>query len=62
MFPEIVFCIFFPLNALIRGEKSSGAVPLGLGLLWSFYGLDFLYPWFLLAVTLATTNLQLKIQ
>ena len=29
MFPRIVFCIFFVLNALIWGEKSSGAVPFG---------------------------------
>eukprot|EP00252_Welwitschia_mirabilis_P005190 TRINITY_DN1567_c0_g1_i4.p1 TRINITY_DN1567_c0_g1~~TRINITY_DN1567_c0_g1_i4.p1 ORF type:complete len:644 (+),score=82.99 TRINITY_DN1567_c0_g1_i4:273-2204(+) len=38
MFPGIVFCIFFVLNALIWGEKSSGAVPFGtmfaLVLLW----------------------------
>jgi transmembrane 9 superfamily protein 2/4 len=29
MFPGIVFCIFFVLNALIWGEKSSGVVPFG---------------------------------
>ncbi|KAJ6794646.1 transmembrane 9 superfamily member 7-like [Iris pallida] len=29
MFPAIVFSIFFVLNALIWGEKSSGAVPFG---------------------------------
>ncbi|KAF8407271.1 hypothetical protein HHK36_006398 [Tetracentron sinense] len=29
MFPAIVFAIFFVLNALIWGEKSSGAVPFG---------------------------------
>ncbi|XP_058073932.1 transmembrane 9 superfamily member 7-like isoform X3 [Magnolia sinica] len=29
MFPAIVFTIFFVLNALIWGEKSSGAVPFG---------------------------------
>ncbi|KAL3533073.1 hypothetical protein ACH5RR_006594 [Cinchona calisaya] len=29
MFPGIVFVIFFVLNALIWGEKSSGAVPFG---------------------------------
>ncbi|KAG5243735.1 transmembrane superfamily member [Salix suchowensis] len=38
MFPAIVFSIFFVLNALIWGEKSSGAVPFGtmfaLVLLW----------------------------
>eukprot|EP00252_Welwitschia_mirabilis_P005187 TRINITY_DN1567_c0_g1_i1.p1 TRINITY_DN1567_c0_g1~~TRINITY_DN1567_c0_g1_i1.p1 ORF type:complete len:644 (+),score=75.82 TRINITY_DN1567_c0_g1_i1:60-1991(+) len=38
MFPGIVFCIFFVLNALIWGERSSGAVPFGtmfaLVLLW----------------------------
>uniref|UniRef100_A0A6V7QQ63 Transmembrane 9 superfamily member n=1 Tax=Ananas comosus var. bracteatus TaxID=296719 RepID=A0A6V7QQ63_ANACO len=38
MFPGIVFAIFFFLNALIWGEKSSGAVPFGtmfaLVLLW----------------------------
>ncbi|KAG0486836.1 hypothetical protein HPP92_008931 [Vanilla planifolia] len=38
MFPGIVFAIFFVLNALIWGEKSSGAVPFGtmfaLVLLW----------------------------
>ncbi|GMI95118.1 endomembrane protein 1 [Hibiscus trionum] len=38
MFPAIVFTIFFVLNALIWGQKSSGAVPFGtmfaLVLLW----------------------------
>ncbi|OAY85497.1 transmembrane 9 superfamily member 7-like [Ananas comosus] len=38
MFPGIIFAIFFILNALIWGEKSSGAVPFGtmfaLFLLW----------------------------
>ncbi|KAJ8634787.1 hypothetical protein MRB53_009054 [Persea americana] len=38
MFPAVVFAIFFVLNALIWGEKSSGAVPFGtmfaLVLLW----------------------------
>ncbi|KAE8687482.1 Transmembrane 9 superfamily member 8 [Hibiscus syriacus] len=38
MFPAIVFAIFFVLNALIWGQKSSGAVPFGtmfvLVLLW----------------------------
>ncbi|KAF8406890.1 hypothetical protein HHK36_006011 [Tetracentron sinense] len=38
MFPSILFTIFFVLNALIWGEKSSGAVPFGtmfaLVLLW----------------------------
>lgn len=38
IFPATVFAIFFVLNALIWGEESSGAVPLGtmfaLGLLW----------------------------
>lgn len=38
MFPAILFSIFFVLNALIWGEKSSGAVPFGtmfaLVLLW----------------------------
>lgn len=38
LFPGIAFCIFFILNALIWGEKSSGAVPFGtmfaLVLLW----------------------------
>ncbi|KAK8520282.1 hypothetical protein V6N12_004234 [Hibiscus sabdariffa] len=38
MFPGIVFAIFFVLNALIWGQKSSGAVPFGtmfaLVLLW----------------------------
>ncbi|GLJ13943.1 hypothetical protein SUGI_0222870 [Cryptomeria japonica] len=29
LFPGIVFCIFFVLNTLIWGEKSSGAVPFG---------------------------------
>ncbi|XP_028760853.1 transmembrane 9 superfamily member 10-like [Neltuma alba] len=29
MFPAIIFVIFFVLNALIWGEKSSGAVPFG---------------------------------
>ncbi|XP_054791238.1 transmembrane 9 superfamily member 10-like isoform X2 [Prosopis cineraria] len=43
MFPAIVFVIFFVLNALIWGEKSSGAVPFGtmfaLVLLW--FGISF---------------------
>ncbi|KAF3326874.1 transmembrane 9 superfamily member 7-like protein [Carex littledalei] len=38
MFPGIVFAVFFVLNAIIWGEKSSGAVPFGtmfaLVLLW----------------------------
>lgn len=38
MFPAFLFSIFFMLNALIWGEKSSGAVPFGtmfvLVLLW----------------------------
>jgi len=38
MFPGIIFAVFFFLNALIWGEKSSGAVPFGtmfaLFLLW----------------------------
>ncbi|KAL6603074.1 hypothetical protein ACP70R_043435 [Stipagrostis hirtigluma subsp. patula] len=38
MFPGVVFIIFFVLNALLRGEKSSGAVPsttmFALVLLW----------------------------
>ncbi|KAI3443636.1 hypothetical protein Pfo_000301 [Paulownia fortunei] len=38
MFPSVLFSIFFVLNALIWGEKSSGAVPFGtmfaLVLLW----------------------------
>nr|GMD24311.1 transmembrane 9 superfamily member 9 [Ipomoea batatas] len=38
MFPGVFFAIFFVLNALIWGEKSSGAVPFGtmfaLVLLW----------------------------
>ncbi|KAL0346692.1 UNVERIFIED_CONTAM: Transmembrane 9 superfamily member 7 [Sesamum calycinum] len=38
MFPSVLFAIFFLLNALIWGEKSSGAVPFGtmfaLVLLW----------------------------
>ncbi|XP_057767826.1 transmembrane 9 superfamily member 9-like [Salvia miltiorrhiza] len=38
MFPAILFAVFFVLNALIWGEKSSGAVPFGtmfaLVLLW----------------------------
>ncbi|KAK4396918.1 Transmembrane 9 superfamily member 7 [Sesamum angolense] len=38
MFPSVLFAIFFVLNALIWGEKSSGAVPFGtmfaLVLLW----------------------------
>ncbi|XP_071726860.1 transmembrane 9 superfamily member 9-like [Rutidosis leptorrhynchoides] len=29
MFPGIAFCVFFVLNTLIWGEKSSGAVPFG---------------------------------
>uniref|UniRef100_A0A0C9S5C7 Transmembrane 9 superfamily member n=1 Tax=Wollemia nobilis TaxID=56998 RepID=A0A0C9S5C7_9CONI len=45
MFPGIVFCIFFILNALIWGEKSSGAVPFG-----TMFALVFL--WFGISVPL----------
>ena len=45
MFPGIVFCIFFVLNALIWGEKSSGAVPFG-----TMFALVFL--WFGISVPL----------
>ena len=38
MFPGVVFSIFFVLNLLIWGQRSSGAVPFGtlaaLALLW----------------------------
>ncbi|XP_010904776.1 transmembrane 9 superfamily member 7 isoform X2 [Elaeis guineensis] len=45
MFPGIVFTIFFVLNALIWGEKSSGAVPFG-----TMFALVFL--WFGISVPL----------
>lgn len=45
MFPGIVFVLFFVLNALIWGEKSSGAVPFG-----TMFALVFL--WFGIAVPL----------
>lgn len=45
MFPGIVFILFFVLNALIWGEKSSGAVPFG-----TMFALVFL--WFGIAVPL----------
>lgn len=45
MFPGIVFAIFFVLNALIWGEKSSGAVPFG-----TMFALVFL--WFGISVPL----------
>ena len=45
MFPGIVFCIFFVLNALIWGEKSSSAVPFG-----TMFALVFL--WFGISVPL----------
>ncbi|KAJ8562182.1 hypothetical protein K7X08_011473 [Anisodus acutangulus] len=45
MFPGVVFLLFFVLNALIWGEKSSGAVPFG-----TMFALVFL--WFGIAVPL----------
>ncbi|XP_068647821.1 transmembrane 9 superfamily member 8-like [Aristolochia californica] len=45
MFPGVVFVIFFVLNALIWGEKSSGAVPFG-----TMFALVFL--WFGISVPL----------
>ncbi|GLJ04674.1 hypothetical protein SUGI_0001060 [Cryptomeria japonica] len=45
MFPGTIFCIFFILNALIWGEKSSGAVPFG-----TMFALVFL--WFGISVPL----------
>eukprot|EP00262_Sarcandra_glabra_P022269 TRINITY_DN9828_c0_g1_i1.p1 TRINITY_DN9828_c0_g1~~TRINITY_DN9828_c0_g1_i1.p1 ORF type:complete len:641 (-),score=73.90 TRINITY_DN9828_c0_g1_i1:231-2153(-) len=45
MFPAIIFAIFFVLNALIWGEKSSGAVPFG-----TMFALVFL--WFGISVPL----------
>ncbi|KAL2502458.1 Transmembrane 9 superfamily member 8 [Forsythia ovata] len=45
MFPGIVFAIFFVLNAIIWGEKSSGAVPFG-----TMFALVFL--WFGISVPL----------
>jgi len=46
MFPGIIFCIFFVLNALIWGEKSSNSVTLGqscfcLFIVWNFHTLCF---------------------
>lgn len=45
VFPGVVFCIFFFLNCLIWGEKSSGAVPFG-----TMFALVFL--WFGISVPL----------
>uniref|UniRef100_A0A0D6R1M1 Transmembrane 9 superfamily member n=1 Tax=Araucaria cunninghamii TaxID=56994 RepID=A0A0D6R1M1_ARACU len=45
LFPGVAFCIFFVLNALIWGEKSSGAVPFG-----TMFALVFL--WFGISVPL----------
>lgn len=45
LFPGVVFCIFFVLNCLIWGEKSSGAVPFG-----TMFALVFL--WFGISVPL----------
>jgi len=45
MFPGIVFCIFFVLNALIMGEKLSSAVPFG-----TMFALVFL--WFGISIPL----------
>lgn len=45
LFPGVVFCIFFFLNCLIWGEKSSGAVPFG-----TMFALVFL--WFGISVPL----------
>ncbi|CAA2965678.1 transmembrane 9 superfamily member 9-like [Olea europaea subsp. europaea] len=45
MFPGIIFAIFFVLNGLIWGEKSSGAVPFG-----TMFALVFL--WFCISVPL----------
>ncbi|KAA0035074.1 hypothetical protein IC582_003794 [Cucumis melo] len=45
MFPATIFSIFFVLNALIWGEKSSGAVPFG-----TMFALVFL--WFCISVPL----------
>jgi len=45
MFPGIVLCIFFVLNALIWGEKLSGAVPFG-----TMFALVFL--WFGISIPL----------
>ncbi|KAL5980286.1 Transmembrane 9 superfamily member 8 [Asimina triloba] len=45
MFPGVVFVVFFVLNALIWGEKSSGAVPFG-----TMFALVFL--WFGISVPL----------
>ncbi|KAK8513569.1 hypothetical protein V6N12_052747 [Hibiscus sabdariffa] len=47
MFPATVFAIFFVLNALIWGQKSSGAVPFGtmfaLVLLWCGISVPLVY-------------------
>ncbi|MCO5568870.1 hypothetical protein L7F22_022572 [Adiantum nelumboides] len=45
LFPGVVFCLFFFLNCLIWGEKSSGAVPFG-----TMFALVFL--WFGISVPL----------
>ena len=45
LFPGVIFCVFFFLNCLIWGEKSSGAVPFG-----TLFALVFL--WFGISVPL----------
>ena len=62
MFPAIVFSIFFVLNALIWGEKSSGAVPFGTMFAWYSYGLAFQFHLSLLVVISVSTSLRLRIQ
>lgn len=49
MFPATIFSIFFVLNALIWGEKSSGAVPFG-----TMFALVFL--WFCISVPLVVVG------
>ena len=45
LFPGVVFCIFFALNMLVWGQRSSGAVPFG-----TLFALCFL--WFGISVPL----------
>ena len=45
LFPGVVFCIFFALNLLVWGQRSSGAVPFG-----TLFALCFL--WFGISVPL----------
>lgn len=62
MFPQIIFCIFFVLNGLVWDEKKNWCCTCWDCFFLVFYGLEFSCPGLLLEATLATRNMQLKIQ